>query len=152
MADRVKPIAENRKARHDYFIEETYEAGIELRGTEVKSLRLGRVSLRDGFGEIRDGEVFLVGVHISPYEQGNRFNVDPVRKRRLLLHKSEIRRLQSAVRERGYTLVPLGMYFKNGRVKVELALARGKKLYDKREAIARRDVERELARMVRDRE
>jgi len=152
MADRVKPIAENRKARHDYFIEETYEAGIELRGTEVKSLRLGRVSLRDGYGEIRDGEVFLVGVHISPYEHGNRFNVDPVRKRRLLLHKSEIRRLQGAVRERGYTLVPLGLYFKKGRVKVELALARGKKLYDKREALAQRDVERELARLARDRE
>lgn len=152
MADRVKSLAENRKARHDYFIEETYEAGIELRGTEVKSLRLGRVSLRDGYGEIRDGEIFLVGVHISPYDHGNRFNVDPVRKRRLLLHKSEIRRLQGAVRERGYTLVPLSLYLKKGRVKVELALARGKKLYDKREAIAQRDVERELARLARDRE
>ncbi|MGE5561470.1 MAG: SsrA-binding protein SmpB [Chloroflexota bacterium] len=152
MPDRVKQIAENRRARHEYFIEETHEAGIELSGTEVKSLRLGRVSLREGYGEVRDGEVFLVGVHISPYEQGNRFNVDPVRRRRLLLHKSEIRKLQSAVRERGYTLVPLGMYFKNGRVKVAIALARGKKLYDKREAIAKRDAERDLERAVHARE
>lgn len=152
MADRTKQIAENRKARHDYFIEETYEAGVELRGTEVKSLRLGRVSLRDGYGEVRDGEAFLVGVHISPYDQGNRFNVDPVRRRRLLLHKSEIRKLQSEVRERGYTLVPLAMYFKNGRVKIALALARGKKLYDKRDALAQRDAERELERAMHSRE
>jgi SsrA-binding protein len=152
MADRVKQIAENRKARHDYFIEETYEAGVELRGTEVKSLRLGRVSLRDGYGEVRDGEAFLIGVHISPYDQGNRFNVDPVRRRRLLLHKSEIRKLQSEVRERGFTLVPLAMYFKNGRVKISLALARGKKLYDKRDALAKRDAERELEREMHVRE
>jgi len=140
--DKYQRIAENRKAYHDYHIEETLEAGIALQGTEVKSLRLGRVNLRDSFAKVERGEVFLHGVHISPYEQGNRFNHDPLRVRKLLLHKREIRRLIGKVREEGYTLIPTKLYFKNGRCKVELALAKGKKLYDKRDAIAKRDAER----------
>lgn len=147
----VKSIAENRKARHDYFIEETYEAGIALQGTEVKSCRLGRVNLRDGYAQIEQGEIFLQNVHISPYEQGNRFNHEPLRKRRLLMHKGEILRLFGQVREKGYTIVPLRLYFKQGRVKVELGLAKGKKSYDKRDDIAARDVEREMARAIRNR-
>lgn len=142
MADHYKQIAENRKARHDYHIEETIEAGIALQGTEVKSLRLGRVNLRDSFARVQNGEVFLHGVHISPYEQGNRFNHDPLRVRKLLLHKREIRRLAAKVQEQGYTLVPTKLYFKNGKCKVELALAKGKKLYDKRDSIAKREAER----------
>lgn len=142
MPDKYQRIAENRKAYHDYHIEETLEAGIALQGTEVKSLRLGRVNLRDSFAKVERGEVFLHGVHISPYEQGNRFNHDPLRVRKLLLHKREIRRLIGKVREEGYTLIPTKLYFKNGRCKVELALAKGKKLYDKRDAIAKRDAER----------
>lgn len=142
MADKYQRIAENRKARHDYHIEETMEAGIALQGTEVKSLRLGRVNLRDSYARVENGEVFLYGMHISPYEQGNRFNHDPLRVRKLLLHKREIRRLIGKTREEGYTLVPTRLYFKNGKAKVELALAKGKKLYDKREAIAKRDAER----------
>ncbi|NLM53963.1 MAG: SsrA-binding protein SmpB [Firmicutes bacterium] len=142
VADNYQRIAENRKARHDYHIEETIEAGIALQGTEVKSLRLGRVNLRDSYAKVENGEVFLHGVHISPYEQGNRFNHDPLRVRKLLLHKREIRRLIGKTREEGYTLVPTKLYFKNGKCKVELALAKGKKLYDKRDAIARRDAER----------
>lgn len=146
-----KNIAENRKARHDYFIEESYEAGIALVGTEVKSCRLGRVNLRDGYAAIQQGELFLENVHISPYEQGNRFNHEPLRKRRLLMHKGEILRLLGKVREKGYTLVPLRLYFKKGRVKVEIGLAKGKKSYDKRDDIAARDVEREMARAMRSR-
>lgn len=142
LADSFKQIADNRKARHDFHIEETFEAGIALQGTEVKSLRLGRVNLRDSFARVEKGEVFLHGVHISPYEQGNRFNHDPLRVRKLLLHKREIRRLIGKTREEGYTLVPLKLYFKNGKCKVELALAKGKKLYDKRDSIAKRDAER----------
>lgn len=144
-----KIIADNRKARHDYFIEEAYEAGVALVGTEVKSCRLGRVNLRDGYAHIQQGEIFLENVHISPYEQGNRFNHEPLRKRRLLMHKGEILRLFGQVREKGYTLVPLRLYFKKGRVKVEIGLAKGKKSYDKRDDIAARDVEREMARAMR---
>ena len=148
MADHYKQIAENRKARHDYHIEETIEAGIALQGTEVKSLRLGRVNLRDSFALVQNGEVFLHGVHISPYEQGNRFNHDPLRVRKLLLHKREIRRLAAKVQEQGYTLVPTKLYFKNGKCKVELALAKGKKLYDKRDSIAKREAERRARQAV----
>ncbi|MGE5673067.1 MAG: SsrA-binding protein SmpB [Mycobacterium leprae] len=144
-----KSITENRKARHDYFVEETYEAGIALQGTEVKSCRDGRVNLRDGYAEIQDGEIFLLNMHISPYEQANRFNHDPLRKRKLLMHRAEIRNLHGKIREKGYTLVPLRLYFKEGRVKVELALAKGKKAYDKRSDIADRDAARDIARAMR---
>lgn len=147
----IKVVAENRKARHDYFIDETYEAGIALVGTEVKSLRLGKVSLRDSYAVVQNGEVFLHNMHISPYEKGNRFNHDPKRSRKLLLHKQEIKRLLGKTQQRGYTLIPLRVYFKRGKAKVELALARGKKLHDKREEIARRDAQRELAREWRGR-
>jgi len=128
----IQMIANNRRARHDYHIEETMEAGIVLQGTEVKSLRLGRVNLRDSFARVEKGEVFLYDMHISPYEQGNRFNHDPLRVRKLLLHKREIKRLIGKTREEGYTLIPTRLYFSRGKAKVELALAKGKKLYDKR--------------------
>jgi SsrA-binding protein len=147
--EEYQSIAENRKARHDYFIEESYEAGIALQGTEVKSCRAGRVNLRDGYAHIENGEIYLSNVHISPYEQGNRFNHEPLRKRRLLMHKGEILKLFGEVRQKGYTLVPLRLYFKKGRVKVEIGLARGKKAYDKRDDIAARDVQREIARAMR---
>lgn len=147
--DEIQVIAENRKARHDYFVEETFEAGIALQGTEVKSLRAGRVNLRDGYAQVVGGELFLENVHISPYVQANRFNHDPLRRRKLLMHKREIRRLHAALREKGYTLVPLRLYFKRGRAKVELGLARGKKLYDKRADIASRDAQRDIARAMR---
>lgn len=150
--EEVKNIAENRKARHDYFIEETYEAGIALQGTEVKSCRLGRVNLRDSYAQVRNGELFLFHAHISPYEQGNRFNHDPERDRKLLMHKGEIMRLLGKMREKGFTLVPLRLYFKKGKIKVELALARGKHAYDKRVDIAERDVKREIARALRGRD
>lgn len=135
-------VTENRRARHDYFIEETIEAGIVLQGTEVKSIRLGKVNIKDSFARVENGEVFLYGMHISPYEQGNRFNHDPLRPRKLLLHKREIRRLIGKTREDGYTLVPTKLYFSNGKCKVELGIAKGKKLYDKREAAAKRDATR----------
>jgi SsrA-binding protein len=144
-----EPIAENRKARHDYFVEETLEAGIALVGTEVKACRAGRVNLRDAYAQVQNGELFLHNMHIGPYEQGNRFNHEPLRTRKLLAHKQEILRLFSKVREKGYTLVPLRLYFKKGRVKVEIALAKGKRHYDKREDIAARDVQREVARALR---
>lgn len=147
-----RSITENRKARHDYHIEDTYEAGLVLTGTEVKSLRLGKANLRDAHAEIRGGEMFLVGSHISAYEQGNRYNHDPVRLRKLLMHKSEIRRLGAQVAEKGFTLVPLRLYWHDGRAKVELALARGKRQYDKRDAIAKRDSDREMARALRQKE
>lgn len=147
----IKIIAENRKARHDYFIDEVYEAGIALVGTEVKSLRAGRANLRDSYAAVENSEVYVHNMHISPYEQGNRFNVDPKRTRKLLLHKREIRRLVGQTTQKGYTLVPLRLYFKNGRVKVEIALARGKKLYDKREDLAKRDARREMERALRGR-
>ncbi len=149
--DTVKQVAQNRKARHDYFIEDTWEAGIELCGTEVKSIRLGNVNLKDSFCAVKDGEMFLYNVHISPYEQGNIFNKDPRRTRRLLLHKREIRKLQQRTQQDGYSLVPLSLYFRGPRVKVELALARGKKLYDKRESAAKRDAQREMDRALRGR-
>lgn len=139
-------ITTNRKARHDYHILQTVEAGIVLTGTEVKSLRSGRANLKESFARIENGEVYLHGMHISPYEQGNRYNPDPKRKRKLLLHIFEIRRLTGKVQEKGLTLVPLKLYFKNGKAKVELALVRGKKEYDKRRAIAERDAKREMER------
>lgn len=146
-----KVIADNRRARYDYHILESYEAGLVLTGTEVKSLRLGHANLREGYAAISGGELFLYNVHISPYEQGNRFNHEPLRTRKLLLHKEEIRRLTSLTKERGLTLVPLRLYFKHGCAKLEIGLAKGKKLYDKREDIAQRDVAREIARSVRGR-
>ena len=149
-SDSIKVIAQNRKARHDYFIEETLEAGIVLAGTEVKSIRLGKVNLKDSYADIRNGEVFLNNMHISPYEKGNIANKDPLRSRKLLLHKREIRRLIGYVQQKGYTLIPLKVYLKRGLVKVELAVARGKKLYDKRRDIARRDAERAMARAFRE--
>ena len=142
----TKLIANNKKAYHDYFIEDTYEAGIELVGTEVKSLRMGKCSVKESFIRIDKGEVFIYGMHISPYEKGNIFNKDPLRTRRLLLHKTEIRKLLAKAAQKGYTIVPLKVYFKNSLVKVEIGLARGKKLYDKREAIAKKDMAREAER------
>jgi SsrA-binding protein len=141
-----KLVASNRKARHEYFIEETYEAGIALTGTEIQSVRQGRVSLGDAYAEVRGGEVFLVNSHIAEYDYGNRLNHNPRRPRKLLLHKSEIRRLYSRVRERGYTIVPLRMYLRGGLAKLEIGLARGKKTWDKREDIAKRDAQREIER------
>lgn len=146
-----KIITENRKARHDYFIEETYEAGIELFGTEVKSLRAGNVNLKDSYCETDGGELFALGIHISPYEQGNIFNKDPLRPRKLLMHKREIMKLTGLVSREGYTLVPLSLYFKGSHVKMALGLCRGKKLYDKREDIARKDANREIERKMKDR-
>ena len=142
----MKTIAQNKKARHDYFVEETYEAGIELCGTEVKSLRAGRVNLKDSWCSIVDGEIFVNGMHISPYEKGNIFNKDPLRVRKLLLHKSEINKLAGQIKMKGYTLMPLKVYFKGSLVKVEIGLARGKKLYDKRQDIAKKDAKREAER------
>jgi SsrA-binding protein len=147
----IKPVASNRKAYHDYFIEETFEAGIVLVGTEVKSLRSGRITLRDSYAEIRDGELYLVGVHISPYEQGTVWNHDPLRVRKLLVHHREIDRLAGRVNERGYSVVPTKVYFKDGRAKVELGLARGKRLYDKRADIAKRDAQRDVERSLKER-
>ena len=139
-------IANNKKAYHDYFIEDKYEAGISLAGTEVKSLRMGKCSIKESFIRIEDGEVFIYGMHISPYEKGNIFNKDPLRIRRLLLHKSEIMKLNGKISEKGYTLMPLQVYFKGSLVKVEIGLARGKKLYDKRQDIAKKDQRREAER------
>ena len=146
----TKLIAQNKKAYHDYFIEETIQAGISLAGTEVKSLRMGKCSLKESYIQIKDGEAFIYNMHISPYEQGNIFNKDPRRPRRLLAHKSEIRHLQQQIKLQGYTLVPLQLYFKQGRVKVELGLCKGKKLYDKRETMAKKDAEREIERAARE--
>lgn len=144
-----KVIASNRKAYHDYFILEKYEAGIELAGTEVKSLRAGRVNLKDAFCQVKNGELFVYAMHISPYEQGNIFNKDPMRDRRLLMHRQEIRRLHAHVKQDGCALVPLSLYFKNSRVKVEVGLARGKKLYDKRAAMAERSAKRDMDRAMK---
>lgn len=152
VAREEKVLATNKKAFHDYFVDETFEAGIVLTGTEVKSLRENRANLRDSFATVRGGELWLHGVHISPYSHGNRSNVDPDRPRKLLLHKSEIRYLLGKTKERGYTLVPLKIYLSPANiVKVELGLARGKKLYDKRETIAKRDHDREVERALKDR-
>jgi len=139
----MKLIANNKKAFHDYFIEDTYEAGIALAGTEVKSLRSGKCSIKEAFVRVENGEVYVYGMHITPYEKGNIFNKDPLRVKKLLLHKYEINKLLGKIKEKGYTLVPLQVYFKDGKVKVEIGLARGKKLYDKREAIAKKDQRRE---------
>jgi SsrA-binding protein len=141
-----RPIAQNRRARHDYHIEDTYEAGLALTGTEVKSLRAGRASLVDGYAEVRGEEIWLHGVHIPEYTQGTWTNHEPRRARKLLLHRAEIERISGKVAERGLTLVPLAMYFKDGRAKVEIALARGKRHYDKRQAIAKREADRDAAR------
>ena len=153
MADKKdnKIIADNRKARHDYFVEEVYEAGIELFGTEVKSLRAGGVNLKDSYCEIDGGEMFALGVHISPYDHGNIFNKDPLRPKKLLMHKREIMKLTGLVSREGYTLVPLSLYFKGSHVKMAIGLCRGKKLYDKREDIARKDANREIERKMKDR-
>ncbi len=141
-----KLIANNKKAYHDFFIDETYETGVALHGTEVKSMRMGKCSIKESFIRIENGEVFVYGMHVSPYEKGNIFNKDPLRVKKLLMHRYEINRLEGKIKEKGYTLVPLQVYFKEGKVKVEIGLARGKKLYDKREAIAKKDARRETER------
>ena len=143
MKDRIKMVANNKKAYHDYFIDEKYEAGIELFGTEVKSVRMGKCSVKEAFVKIENGQVYVYGMHISPYEKGNIFNKDPLRVRKLLLHKAEIMKLNGKVTQKGYTLVPLQVYFKGSLVKVEIGLARGKKLYDKRADLAKKDQRRE---------
>lgn len=145
----VKVIAQNRKARHDYFVEETFEAGLSLRGTEVKSIRLGRCNMKDCYAQVVNGELFVYGLHISPYEKGSVFNVDPLRPKKLLMHKIEIRRLEQAVMQKGLTLVPLTIYLKDGLMKLELAICRGKKLFDKRDDMAKRDATREIERHMR---
>lgn len=145
----IKVIAENRKAFHDYFIEEKYECGIALSGTEVKSLRAGKCNLKDSYVTVKNGEIFLVGVHISPYEMGNRFNLDPMRSRKLLMHKREIIRLYSITKQDGLTIVPTKCYFKDGKVKFEIGLARGKKNYDKRDSLAEKQAKRDIERAVK---
>ena len=147
----TKTAAVNRKAGHDYFIEERYEAGIELAGTEVKSIRQGKLNLKGAYCAVKDGELFVYGMHISPYEKGNIFNRDPLRPRRLLMHRKEIMKLYGLVKQDGLALIPLSVYFKNARVKVEIGLCRGKKLYDKRESAARRDAGREIDRAMKTR-
>ena len=142
-------VAQNRKARHNYFIEDSYEAGMVLKGTEVKALREGKVNLKDGYARIKGGELFLLDVHISPYAFGNRSNHDPLRPRKLLMHGGEIHRLTGKVKEKGFSLIPLSIYFSHGRAKVSLALAKGKKLYDKRETLKRRAMEKEVERSRR---
>lgn len=153
MAEKMatKTIADNRKARHDYFVIETYEAGVELFGTEVKSLRAGGVNLKDSYCEVDGGELFALGVHISPYEQGNIFNREPLRPKRLLMHKREIMKLAGLVSREGYTLVPLSLYFKGSYVKMAIGLCKGKKLYDKREDAARRDADRTIEKHMKNR-
>ena len=147
----TKQVTANKKAWHDYFVDEKYEAGIELHGTEVKSIRLGQINLKDAYCSFKDGELFVVGMHISPYEKGNIFNKDPMRKRRLLMHKKEILSLFGKTKQDGYTLIPLSVYFRNSRVKVEIGLCRGKKLHDKRDSIAKRDANREIDRVMKSR-
>ena len=142
----IKSIAKNKKAGHDYFIDDSYEAGIELFGTEVKSIRAGQVNLKDSWCDIKNGEIFVNGMHISPYEKGNIFNKDPLRPKKLLLHKKEIEKLSSKMKEKGFTIVPVEVYFKGSLVKVEIALAKGKKLYDNRADIAKKDQKREAQR------
>lgn len=146
----MKTIAQNKKARHDYFVEGTYEAGIELCGTEVKSLRAGRVNLKDSWCSIVDGEIFVNGMHISPYEQGNIFNRDPMRVRRLLMHKKEILKLYGTVKQTGYSLIPISLYFKDSKVKLQVGLCKGKKLYDKRADMAERSAKRDMERAVKE--
>ncbi|MDD3958595.1 MAG: SsrA-binding protein SmpB [Clostridiaceae bacterium] len=144
-----KNIADNRKAFHDYFILDRYEAGISLSGTEVKSIRSGKINLKDSYVQVKDNEMFIVGVHISPYEAGNRFNRDPMRIRKLLMHKQEIIKLYSKVKQDGLTIVPTRCYFRNGKVKLEIALAKGKAKYDKRDSIAQKDAQREIAGTIK---
>ncbi|WP_461213291.1 SsrA-binding protein SmpB [Lacticaseibacillus sp. GG6-2] len=156
MAKKMKPkpdnlLAQNKKARHDFNILETYEAGIALTGTEIKSVRAGKTTLRDGFARIRNGEAWLENVHITPYKEGNQFNVDPMRNRKLLLHKKEIRKLEVALTEKGLTIVPLRMYLKHGYAKVLIGIAQGKKNYDKRETLKRKDQERDIQRAMKER-
>lgn len=146
----LKTIAQNKKARHDYFIEESFEAGIELSGTEVKSLRQGRVNLKDTWCSVVDGEIFVNGMHISPYEQGNIFNRDQSRVRRLLMHKREIMRLFGLVKQDGYALIPVSLYFKGSRVKMQVGLCKGKKLYDKRADMAQKDAKRQMERAMKE--
>ena len=150
MAEGVKIAARNQKAFHEYFIDEKFEAGIELTGTEVKSIRLGTLSLKEAWCQIKDGQLFIRQMHIAPYEQGNIFNRDPDRPKRLLLHKREIRKLHDLQKQDGYALIPLSVYFKNSRVKVEVGLCKGKKTYDKRNAVAKRDAKREMERAMRE--
>ncbi|WP_373483909.1 SsrA-binding protein SmpB [Acetobacterium sp.] len=149
MGENIKIVAKNRKARHDFTIEDTYEVGLVLSGTEVKSIRGGKVSLKESFADVYNGEIFVYQMHIDPYEQGNIYNKDPLRIRKLLLHKQQISKLIGLKQREGYTLVPLTLYFKDGRVKMELALAKGKKLYDKRHAIAERDSDRRIQKSMR---
>ena len=146
----IKPVAQNRKAFHDYFVEERYECGIVLAGTEVKSMRAGRVNLKESWAQIRKGELWVEGMHVSPYEQGNIFNRDPLRPRKLLMHASEIRKLDSLVARQGYTLVPLEVYLKDGRMKLQLGLCKGKAEHDKRDATAKRDADRDIRRTLRE--
>lgn len=148
--EKNKHLAENRKARHEYFIEDTFETGIELFGTEVKSVKLGKANLKDSYADIKDGQIFVRNMHISPYEKGNIFNKDPLRDRRLLMHKDQIRKLAQLVTLKGYTLVPLALYQTRGLVKLQLALAKGKKLYDKRDDMAKKDAAREVQRNMRE--
>ncbi|MBQ9928771.1 MAG: SsrA-binding protein SmpB [Lachnospiraceae bacterium] len=147
--EEMKLVANNKKAYHDYFIEEKYEAGLVLHGTEVKSLRMGKCSIKEAFIRIEKGEVYIYGMHISPYEKGNIFNKDPLRPKKLLLHKQQIRKLIGSSAEKGYTLVPLQVYFSNGRAKIEIGLAKGKKLYDKRQDIAKKDQRREAEKEMK---
>lgn len=147
----IKQIAQNKKAYHDYFIEDKYEAGIELSGTEVKSIRMGKVNIKDSYINYRNGEMFIFGMHISPYEKGNIFNKDPIRTRRLLLHKREINKIFGLMQRQGYTVVPTSCYFKDSLVKVEIALAKGKKLYDKRDTEAKKSADRDMSRALRER-
>ena len=147
--EEMKLVANNKKAYHDYFIEEKYEAGIVLHGTEVKSMRMGKCSIKEAFIRIENGEVYAYGMHLSPSEQGNRFNKDPLRPKKLLLHKQQIRKLIGSSAEKGYTLVPLQVYFRDGRAKIEIGLARGKKLYDKRQDIAKKDQMREAEKELK---
>ena len=150
MKESLKTIAQNKKAYHDYFVDESYEAGIELCGTEVKSLRAGKVNLKDSWCSIVDGEIFVNGMHISPYEHGNIFNRDPIRVRRLLMHKKEIMKLYGTVKQTGYSLIPLSLYFKGSRVKVQVGLCRGKKLYDKRADMAAKSAKRDIDRAMKE--
>ena len=145
----IRTVAQNRKAWHDYFIEEKYECGIVLFGTEVKSIRQGKVNLKESWAQIRKGEVWVEGMHISPYEQGNIYNRDPLRAKKLLMHRNEIRKLDCLVMRQGFTLIPLEMYLKDGKVKVQLGLCKGKQLHDKRESLARKDSDREIQRALR---
>ena len=147
--ENTKVVSQNKKARHDYFIEQTLEAGIVLSGTEVKSIRQGKSNLKDSYAAIDDGEAYIYGMHVSPYEQGNIFNKDPVRDRKLLLHRAEINKMIGLIQQKGLTIIPLSLYFRGGRVKVELGVARGKKLYDKRSDIAERDAKREMDRRMK---